>query len=365
MNVAKEIAAFNAGRDPEGLQLKLRRMRVSSFAFLRGSCHLFYRHVPRSGLFRRAPLVWACGDLHPENFGSYKGDQRQVCFDINDFDEACLAPAVWDAVRLLASIQVGARSLGFSGSEGRQLAKVCAARYREALLDGKAYWVDHRTAQGLIARLLDGLKDRSRHKLLAQRTRRVDGQLRLEVDGRQALPASDQQKRQVGKLMRHFAARQPDPGFYQVLDVARRLAGTSSLGTERYVILIHGKGGPDGHYLLDLKAARPLALAARLKVAQPVWRSEAERVVESQRSLQAMPMAFLQPQMMGKRPFVLRGLQPTEDRIALSGLHAGLIEFASGRRWVARLLDTADACAHQTQADARQFNEAFDDGYFD
>jgi uncharacterized protein (DUF2252 family) len=50
---------------------------------------------------------------------------------------------------------------------------------------------------------------------------------------------------------------QPNPAFYEVLDVARRIAGTASLGIDRYVILIHGKGSPDRNYLLDLKQALP------------------------------------------------------------------------------------------------------------
>jgi uncharacterized protein (DUF2252 family) len=71
-------------------------MRASPFAFLRGSCHLFYDRLPRGGIFRSSPLAWSCGDLHLENFGSFKGDNRLVYFDINDFDESALAPASWD-----------------------------------------------------------------------------------------------------------------------------------------------------------------------------------------------------------------------------------------------------------------------------
>ena len=67
-------------------------MRKSAFAFLRATCHLFYEDLPKSPLLRKVPPVWACGDLHLENFGSYKGDNRLVYFDLNDFDEALLAP---------------------------------------------------------------------------------------------------------------------------------------------------------------------------------------------------------------------------------------------------------------------------------
>ena len=103
----RQIQIFNAGREPERLAMKYRAMRASTFAFLRGSCHLFYDRLPRGGVFKSAPAVWVCGDLHLENFGSYKGDNRQVYFDVNDFDESALAPASWDLVRFLTSLQVG------------------------------------------------------------------------------------------------------------------------------------------------------------------------------------------------------------------------------------------------------------------
>lgn len=59
VNLVREIQAYNAGREPERLHLKYCKMRESAFVFLRGSCHLFYRRLPRSGLFGSAPLVWS------------------------------------------------------------------------------------------------------------------------------------------------------------------------------------------------------------------------------------------------------------------------------------------------------------------
>ena len=77
------IFSNNAGRDPERLALKYAKMAQSPFIFLRGACHLFYDVLPDSPLFCEVPLAWCCGDLHFENFGSYKGDNRLVYFDIN------------------------------------------------------------------------------------------------------------------------------------------------------------------------------------------------------------------------------------------------------------------------------------------
>jgi uncharacterized protein (DUF2252 family) len=83
------------------------------------------------------------------------------------------------------------------------------------------------------------------------------------------------------------------------------------------VILVEGKGSPDGNYLLDLKPALPSSLTPRLKLAQPRWESEASRVVSVQRRVQAVSPALLQPVEFGGRSYILRGLQPSEDRISL------------------------------------------------
>jgi uncharacterized protein (DUF2252 family) len=110
MNIVKRILAANRYRDAERVAMKYSAMRSDPFVFLRGTCHLFYDRLPKNGIFKSAPHTWCCGDLHLENFGTYKGDNRLAYFDINDFDEAALAPATWELVRLVTSILVCAQS---------------------------------------------------------------------------------------------------------------------------------------------------------------------------------------------------------------------------------------------------------------
>ena len=106
LDVVQRIQSFNFGREPERLRLKYQAMRADAFAFLRGTCHLFYEDWPRSTPLNNAPATWICGDLHVENFGTYKGDNRLAYFDINDFDEAALAPSTWDLARFITSVLV-------------------------------------------------------------------------------------------------------------------------------------------------------------------------------------------------------------------------------------------------------------------
>ena len=319
-DIVAAIQAGNAGRDPERLAMKYAKMAQSPFIFLRGACHLFYPALPASPLFHQAPLAWSCGDLHFENFGSYKGDNRLVYFDINDFDEAALAPASWDLLRLLTSIRCGADELHVTADEAHAVSQSCLDAYRQALGKGKPLWVERDTAGGLIKDLLDNLQNCKRVDFLDKRTTLKNGRRRLKLDGVKALPATDQQKSSVSDFLQHYAAAQPDPKFFTVLDVARRIAGTGSLGVERYVVLVEGKGSPDNNYLLDLKEARPSAMApslAELAIKQPAWADEAGRVVAVQQRMQAIDHAFLQPVKLAGLSSILRGLQPAEDRVAI------------------------------------------------
>ena len=397
MDAIRQIQDFNAGRDPERLMLKYGAMRTSPFAFLRGTCHLFYARLPRGGVFKSAPRTWVCGDLHLENFGSYKGDNRLVYFDVNDFDESALAPASWDLVRLLTSLQLGAASLSVSSAEALSLCRIVLDAYASALALGKAYWVERETAQGPVRELLDGLRDRRRVNFLDSRTVLKRGRRRLVTDGKRALAASAAQRAAIADFMQDFAKLQPDPAFFTLLDVARRIAGTGSLGIERFAILVEGKGSPDGNYLLDLKQSLASSLLANLKVPQPTWKNEAHRVVAVERRMQAVPMAFLQPVRFTGIPCVLRALQPAEDRLALSGTRrtrseldvvvatlgrvcawaqlrsAGrdgsanadvLIDFGQRKKWKDTLLDESRQCALQVAKDSAAFNQAFDEGAF-
>ncbi|MBY0375452.1 MAG: DUF2252 domain-containing protein, partial [Bryobacteraceae bacterium] len=71
-SIAERLERIHQGREPERLRLKLARMAESPLAFLRGSPALFYGDWPRRDSLHRAPRAWLCGDLHLENFGTYR-----------------------------------------------------------------------------------------------------------------------------------------------------------------------------------------------------------------------------------------------------------------------------------------------------
>ncbi|MDD5329682.1 MAG: DUF2252 family protein [Sulfuricella sp.] len=394
-HVVDRIRRFNLGRDPERLQLKYHAMRADVFAFFRGTCHLFHEDWPAVSSLEDAPPAWICGDLHFENFGSYKGDNQLTYFDINDFDEGALAPCSRDLVRFLVSVLAGADALALSEAEALGLCRLFLGAYAEALKAGKALRVERSVATGMVRDLLAGLKDSSRVAYYAGRIRIKKGLRLLRVDGKRTLEVTEEQRARVIRFMNEFAATQPDPKFFRVLDVGRRVAGVGSLGVERYILLVEGKGSPVGNYLLDLKHAPIPAIRPFLKASQPAWANEAERVIAVQRRAQAVAPSFLFPMAMDDRAYVLRELLPSQDRIRLelwdgklrrlegvmgtmgqvvawSHLRSGgrqgsavadaWIEFGHRTDWPPILIDYAITYGKQVRRDWEAFGAAFDSG---
>lgn len=342
-NAVQRILAFNRGRDPERLALKYRAMQHDPFVFFRGTCHLFYEDLPRDRkLFRAPPLAWICGDLHFQNFGSYKGDNRLAYFDVNDFDEGCLAPVTWELARFLTSLHVGADTLKLKRRTSRSLGRCFLDAYAAALVDGKARWIERDIAIGMIRDLLEAVRSRSRRDLLEERTGMHKGRRRLRTDGDKAFPASKAERERISAFVRKFAATESDPDFFRVLDCARRIAGTGSLGIERYVILVAGKGSPDDNYLLDLKHQPGSAVAPRLQLQQPKWASEAQRAVAIQQRCQAIAPALLRALRLGKRSYTLRELMPSQDRLELESWNGDLARLECAVADMGRLIAWAD-----------------------
>jgi uncharacterized protein (DUF2252 family) len=384
----EKILRYNAGRDPERLLLKYRALASNSFSFLRGTCHLYYEHLPEHPVLKNAPPAWICGDLHLENFGTYKADNRLVYFDMNDFDEAVLAPCTWEIVRLLSSILIAAPSLSVNRDDAMALSRRCLHSYADTLACGKARWIDRDAADGLIGDLFRRLVGRKRQEFIESRTTLASRHRVIRTDRGKALPTSEPDKLRIRAWMKEYAETKENPHFFNVIDIARRVAGTGSLGLERFAILIEGKGGIDGHFLLDLKASIPSALGNKTPFIQPHWLSDAVRVAAVGSRMQAVPPAFLEAVNVEGKAFLLKGLQPSQDRVDLQGAAAhpkqldrlicefgtiaawaqlrssgregsanadALIAFGHERKQMDTLLEIASHMADQVESDWRTF----------
>ena len=314
----RQILAQNAGRDLDRLTLKLALLRKDPFAFFRGTNPLFLEFLPRGHALLRAPCVLICGDLHLENFGAFKGDNRLCYFDMNDFDEACLAPVTLDIVRFVASIKVAAHGLGVKPAHSRLLVRHFFKAYLHSISDGKPRWVERSLAQGVFRELLRRAMNRTRRQLLARFTKLKGGERRIRADGVRALRIDAAERPRLKRLLAKFAVPGVGRPFFRLLDAARRIAGCGSLGLARYILLVQGRGSPDQNFALDLKFAAPSAVAEWLAQPQPQWASEAARVVSIQRVMQAISPALLHAVRFENQYYVLKELQPSIDRLDLS-----------------------------------------------
>jgi uncharacterized protein (DUF2252 family) len=395
-SIPDRLRAFNQGRDPQRLAMKYAAMAKDPFAFLRGTCHLFYEDWPRGSSLDASPAAWICGDLHLENFGSYKGDNRLVYFDINDFDEAALAPASWDGARILASLWTARKGFKLDKDQTEALSHIYLDAYTSELCQGKARWLERATAQGMIRDLLKGLKNRSRQRLIEERTE-TNGE-RLRIDGKRTLTADGVSQAKVRAILAQVEKVHSQADFFKVLDVARRIAGVGSLGLERYTILVEGRGKTDGHFLLDLKLQPGSSLAPYLTLPQPAWKNEAERVVAVQSRGQAVAPAFMAAVAFDGQSYVLRELMPSSDSLSLQSWNGKLgrleivlasmgrlvawshlrsaswqgaasldawIAFGHTSTWRQPLLDYAKSYALQVKQDWQVFSDAYHSGVFD
>lgn len=317
------LLEYNAGRDPERLTRKLDAIAADPFSFFRGTNNLYAASLADAPLLHDAPRTLVCGDLHLENFGSFKGDNGLVYFDMNDFDEALVAPFTVDLVRVLSSLQVAAYSWKLADEDANNLCRRFLDTYAAALVDGKPRWVERATATGIVRGLLRGLRKRNRAAYLAQRTERDGNRIHLRIDGRRTLRASKEEARRARRILQAYGEQGNGQRFVAV-DVARRIAGTGSLGLERYSVLARPENDPTTLRLIDIKLSIPSVWDDVLGDACSVapWRSEAGRVVDIQRLSQAISPALLRGVVYGAKgekpkSYVVKSLQPTADRVAL------------------------------------------------
>jgi uncharacterized protein (DUF2252 family) len=93
-SLEQRIKDFHRERNQPTLELKYKLMADNEFTFYRATCHLFYEDLHGKSSLKQGPLVWICGDLHLENFGSYRAFNGLTYFDINDLMKQYWHPQV-------------------------------------------------------------------------------------------------------------------------------------------------------------------------------------------------------------------------------------------------------------------------------
>lgn len=397
-SVAERIKQFNSNRLPQYTAFKYGAMAKDAFTFYRGTAHLFYEDLLHANTLPAAPPAWICGDLHIENFGSYKGDNRLVYFDINDFDESLLAPVSFDLIRMATSIIVALIVMGATNAEAKNMALLFLKTYSAVLAKGRSRYIEPQTASGIVRSFLLKVSGRRQKELIKERTLKKAGQLVLYKDNQRLFKLDRSLSSALCEFAHTWMHNSAHQHRFQVIDAGFRLAGTGSIGQKRYLFLLERSNGGRKYLLLDMKHAQPAVLQSQLTIKQPAWSSEAERIVAIQERMQNIPPALLGVGTFNNESYVIKEMQPTADKINFAALEnrytdiedvlqnmamvaasahlrsSGrqgaavadeLIDFGRNGSWVEPIITYAWQYASQVKADHRQYLAAYRAGYFE
>jgi uncharacterized protein (DUF2252 family) len=310
-----------ASRVPELVPVRHGRMMVSPFTYYRGAALPMaadLANTPASGL-----RVQVCGDAHLSNFGAFASPERNLVFDVNDFDETLPGPFEWDVKRLAASLIVAGRDNGFPAKACKKLALTAAEGYRTAmrgfaeqpLLD---VWYAAMDVEPAIREIKSEIKakrlkmfqkalakahTKDSTSALAKLTAEVDGQRRIISDPPTIVPVEelfpdveaaaiyDQIGAVVSKYGRSLQSdRRHLLSQFTLKHVARKVVGVGSVGTRAWIALMDAADGVEP-LVLQAKEAQESVLAEF--AGRSVYQNEGERVVAGQHLMQAQSDIFL------------------------------------------------------------------------
>ncbi|MGB8387149.1 DUF2252 domain-containing protein [Mycobacterium sp.] len=335
----------NRDRLPDLVPLRFARMLADPFSFYRGSAAVMAADLaagPSSGV-----AVMCGGYAHLSNFGIYAAPQRSLIFDLNDFDEAAVAPAEWDLKRLITSAIVGGRHAGYPEKTIRGFATDAVHQYRDGLsamlemnvldryylrLEPQRY--TKQASAGLAATIAKTART-ARTKTSARVFARLmeagpDGRLRLRETPPILEHMAVTDEAALTEAFREYLTSVPADvavllSHFQLTDLTRRVVGVGSVGTRCYLLILTG---PDGTPLiLQVKQANRSVLEEYGHRQQPDILAAAEqalghglRVVDGQRILQAMSDVFLGTLRIDGRDYYVRQFQDMKGSVETEGM---------------------------------------------
>ncbi len=312
-----------AERVPELVPIRYGRMSASPFAFYRGAAYVMASDLagtPQTGI-----AVQLCGDAHLANFGGFASAERQLLFDLVDFDETLPGPWEWDVKRLAASAAVAGRGNGFKAKQRTAIVRQLVSRYRQAIREFAAMgdldvWyarasisevqeVVRSNASRRQSRQFDKMVTKGRRKDSARAFAKLavkgNGDAHIRADPPLIVPIADLPDRRGARALEQDARRLLSsssylsslPGDrrrllerYRYADLARKVVGVGSVGTRCWVILLLGRDSSDPLFLQAKEAPRSVL---ERYVGRSKHSNQGQRVVEGQRVMQAASDIFL------------------------------------------------------------------------
>ncbi|HVR12623.1 MAG TPA: DUF2252 domain-containing protein, partial [Gaiellaceae bacterium] len=295
-------------------------------AFFRGAALIMAADLaptPRSGV-----NVQLCGDAHLSNFGVFGSPERQLMFDINDFDETLPGPWEWDVKRLAASVEVLGRDLAFHKADRREIVEAGVRQYRNTMrkaagMQTLAAWYDHLDTEQILGWVRDEVREkrlakeelkraekhvskartRDSMRVFAKRADEIDGALRIVADPPLIVPIDDllppgtdrdEAEEWVRSLVTAYRGSLADHHHpieeFEYLHTARKVVGVGSVGTRAWIHLFAGRDDQDPLFLQSKEAE---ASVLERFIGKSEHLHHGRRVVVGQRLMQAASDIFL------------------------------------------------------------------------
>ncbi len=312
------IEEQNNGRLEWLIPVRRWRMSASPFTFFRGSARIMAADLastPVSGL-----EVQLCGDAHLANFGLYASPERQLVFDINDFDETLAGPWEWDIKRLAASFTIAARHNGLKQADSNKVTERVVRSYRTAMaefatmrttdiwydkLDGETFIkaADEEGREDQAKKIVDKAHGKDSRDALDKHAEEVKGKYRIKNEPPGLVPLrelSDELSRSqlLALVDNAFITYQNSVADdikrlldrFNPVDVALKIVGVGSVGTRCMILLLEGRDHNDPLFL-QIKQANRSVLEEYLTPSS--YKNQGQRVVEGQRLMQTVSDIFL------------------------------------------------------------------------
>ena len=341
------IVAQNAIRVPELLPVRHGRMVASPWNYYRGAAAVMAADLasrPHSGL-----LVQLCGDAHVLNFGLWATPERNLLFDLRDFDETLPGPFEWDVQRLAASLVVAAREDGLKAATADEAVVTAVEAYRErmarcAKMSELSLWYDGTHVDSMISYFTPADRGpisvhiekeaRSRTHLgaFAKLTSMVDGRPRIDEDPpfRVAIDDEEQDALTDQFLAGYRMTLQEDRRFlfdrFTPVDVVRQVVGVGSVGMRVYLALFEGRSGSDPLFL-QIKQAGASVYESYLGHSR--HDNHGARVIAGKRALQSATGIFVGWGSFQGRDYYVRQFRDMKIILDIKLLAPCLVEFAA------------------------------------
>lgn len=334
----------NQDRLPELIPIRYGRMIRSPFTFLRGSAPLMaydLASTPNIGV-----RVQACGDCHLLNFGFFATPERNLIFDLNDFDETLPAPWEWDLKRLVTSFVIAGRDGKLADDESQEAVIECVRSYREHLreysqMSPLEVWYKCLDIENIIEMAPDAKTKKTRKEFAKKARGRVIENLfpkiTTSVGGRPRIvdqppilfhPAIEDFEAMCQEALEGYRQTLSDErrilfDRYRFEDGALKVVGIGSVGTRCLIGLFFSE---DNHPLiLQFKEARRSVLEPYAEKSQ--YDNQGQRVVIGQRLTHSSSDIFLGWFRSRRgRDFYVRQLRDMKFSVPVEGLLPGQLK---------------------------------------